>query len=118
MTVDTQDRGARGCLAGAISMAVGSSDRTLPENAMFTPNLGLFTQTNDRWGQPQYTGYGIESIQDFGLNLGFLMSGGKISDLSGKYPSGEDGLEVTKIAEAVHQSIERGGELIKILQEK
>jgi hypothetical protein len=46
------------------------------------------------------------------------MSGGKISDLSGKYPSGEDGLEVTKIAEAVHQSIERGGELIKILQEK
>ena len=118
MTVDTQDRGARGCLAGAISMAVGSSDRTLPENAMFTPNLGLFTQTNDRWGQPQYTGYGIESIQDFGLNLGFVMSGGKISDLSGKYPSGEDGLEVTKIAEAVHQSIERGGELIKILQEK
>ena len=59
-----------------------------------------------------------KSIQDFGLNLGFLMSGGKISDLSGKYPSGEDGLEVTKIAEAVHQSIERGGELIKILQEK
>lgn len=117
MTVDTQDRGARGCLKGAIATAVGTSDRVLPENAMFTPNLGLFIQNADRWGQPQFSGYGIESIQDFGLNVGYLMSGGAMSDLSGSYPSGYDGLEITKIVEAVHESMANGGALVAITRE-
>jgi hypothetical protein len=117
MTVDTQDRGARGCLKGAIATAVGTSDRVLPENAMFTPNLGLFIQNADRWGQPQFSGYGIESIQDFGLNVGYLMSGGAMSDLSGSYPSGYDGLEITKIVEAVHESMANGGALVAISRE-
>lgn len=117
LTVDSQDRGARGCLRGSVGSAVGKSDRVLPENAMFTPNLGLFIQSTDRWGKPEFAGYGIESIQDFALNLGYVLNGGDIAELAGKYPSGVDGLEVTKIAEAVQTSMGRGGELVAIARE-
>ena len=84
---------------------------------MFTPNLGLFIQSTDRWGKPEFAGYGIESIQDFALNLSYVLNGGDIAELAGKYPSGVDGLEVTKIAEAVQTSMGRGGELVAIARE-
>ncbi len=36
-----------------------------------------------------------------------LLDGGKIADL-GDFPGGEDGIEATKIAAGVHESIEKG----------
>jgi hypothetical protein len=37
-----------------------------------------------------------------------------LADLDGTYPSGVDGLEVTKIAVAVHESVARGGEIVHL----
>ncbi len=112
MVVDSQDRGARGCLSGPVGAAVGT-DRETAGASMFTPNLGLFLQRQDRWGRPVYAGYGIESIQDFAHNVAFLAQGGSLADLDG-YPSGRDGLETTKITVAVHHSIDQGGALIPL----
>lgn len=112
MVVDSQDRGARGCLTGPVGAAVGSEARGTGAS-MFTPNLGLFLQRTDLWNHPVYAGYGIESIQDFAFNVAFLGGGGSISEL-GNYPSGRDGLEATKITTAVHESIALGGALVQL----
>ena len=53
-------------------------------------------------------GYVIESIENFAHNVAFLQSGSTLDQLAGRYPSGEDGREATRIAEAVHRSIETG----------
>lgn len=112
MVVDSQDRGARGCLTGPVGAAVGTETRQ--EGAsMFTPNLGLFLQRSDLWNNPVYAGYGIESIQDFAFNVAFLGSGGSLDQLDG-YPSGRDGLEATKITTAIHDSIDAGGALVRL----
>lgn len=112
MIVDSQDRGARGCLNGPVGTAVGASTQA-PSASMFTPNLGLFLQRTDLWNQPVYAGYGIESIQSFGFNVAYLLGGGSLAELTG-YPSGIDGLETTKITVAVHDSIDQGGALISV----
>ncbi|MFN3257953.1 MAG: Gfo/Idh/MocA family protein [Ilumatobacter sp.] len=112
MIVDSQDRGARGCLSGPVGAAVGTESRS-DGASMFTPNLGLFLQRTDLWNNPVYAGYGIESIQDFAFNVSFLTNGGAIDEL-GSYPSGRDGLEATKITTAVHDSIEQGGALVHL----
>ena len=65
-------------------------------------------EEEDKNGNIVYRGYGYESILDFVDNLEFLQEGGTIEQLEGRYPSGEDALEVTRIAEAVHQSIDSG----------
>jgi len=49
----------------------------------------------------------MTSIADFAYNVEVLLAGGSIADL-GDYPSGYDGLEATKIAAAVHHSLETG----------
>ena len=54
LEVDTQDRGARGCLKGA---------------GMQTLNLGFFKEQKDATGRSHYSGYGIESIQAFADNI-------------------------------------------------
>lgn len=112
MIVDSQDRGARGCLSGPVGAAVGG-DKDTSGASMFTPNLGLFLQRQDRWGNPVYAGYGIDSIQDFAFNVSFLKQGGTLADLDG-YPSGRDGLETTKVTVAVHESIDRNGALVQL----
>ena len=93
MEVDSQNRGAESCFAGG---------------GMATHNLGFFKETRDKDGRTVYSGYGIESIQDWALNVNFLLNGGKLADMKGKYADGNDGLEVTKIAVAVHRSLETG----------
>jgi predicted dehydrogenase len=106
MEVDTQDRGARCC----------ARDLTRPQRgksaSMQTLNLGFFTESRDKHVRPLYGGYGIASIQDFAENVTHLLNGGTLVDLEGTYPSGRDGLEVTKIATAVHRSVETGGAVI------
>ena len=92
--VDSQYRGMRGCFK---------------REGMKTFNLGFFENTEDKWGNEEYRGYGFESIMDFIYNLQFLQQGGKIEELRGKVAMGEDGVVATSIAAAVMESVEKGG---------
>jgi predicted dehydrogenase len=93
MEVDSQDRGARSCFSS---------------EGMMTHNLGFMRQTTDRSGRTIFLGYGIESITDFASNVAFVLGGGTPGALSGRYASGRDGLEVTRIACAVDESLRTG----------
>ncbi len=77
---------------------------------MATYNPVFISEAYDnRTGQTRYSGYGIESIADFVYNLEFLSKGGRPEQLKGGITGlGEDGLEATKIAVAVHRSLESG----------
>ena len=92
---DSQDRGARVCSS---------------EKGMETYNIGFMLETTDREGNTVYSGYGIESISDFVYNLEYLAKGGRVENLRKHAISGfgEDGLEATKIAVAIHKSLESG----------
>ncbi|MBM4084982.1 MAG: Gfo/Idh/MocA family oxidoreductase [Planctomycetes bacterium] len=101
MEVDSQNRGAESCFSGK-------------NGGMATYNLGFFKEGKDKSGRTYFRGYGIESIQDFALNVNHLLEGGKLADLKDQYADGVDGLEVTKIAVAVHKSADAGGKVIKL----
>jgi len=91
---DTQDRGTRVCFDDA---------------GVQTYNLGFMSEQRDKAGRIHYAGYGIESIADFVYNLEHLRNGGSIESLKGSVSGfGEDGLEATKIAVAVHKSLASG----------
>lgn len=115
LTVDSQYRGARGCLTGQLGAAVGA-DRSGDQGAvMFTPNLGLFAANADVRGEVQFSGYAIDSIMEFADHVAYVASGaGTIADLAGRYPSGEDGLAVTRAITGVHRSLEQGGALVDL----
>jgi len=91
--IDSQNRGAEVC-------TVRSGHETW--------NLGFRYDSTDKWGHPRHQGYGYESIADLIENIEFLRTGGTLDGLKGKYPDGEDGLEVTRILTAVHKSIGSG----------
>jgi len=91
--VDSQDRGARSCSA---------------DEGMRTWNNNFMREENDKLGRTVYRGYGVDSIADFAYNVQFLKGGGALADLAGKYPSGEDGREVTRICAAMHRSLDTG----------
>lgn len=91
--VDTQDRGSRSCMVGC---------------GMRTWNNSFLRELRDKRGRPVFRGYGAESIEDFVHNVNFLLEGGSRDALGSQSPQGEDGLEVTKIAVAAHQSMETG----------
>jgi len=93
MEIDSQNRGTTGCFAGQTQQ---------------TFNLGFKMFSTDKWGRPRYSGYGFESIIDVVENIAFLQSGGTLEQLAGTYPDGEDGLEVTRILCAVHESAATG----------
>jgi predicted dehydrogenase len=104
LTVDSQDRGTRGCVRPTRDAPAG----------MVTPNLGFFKEGTEG-GAPRYWGYGIDSIETFVSNVQGLTSGSTTLDaLAGTYPSGVDGLEVTKIAVAVHESVARSGAIVEL----
>lgn len=92
---DTQDRGTRACSN---------------EKGMETYNVGFIFESADVCGNTVYKGYGIESINDFVYNVLHLKKGGDFETLKKNSIAafGEDGLEVTKIAAAIHKSIETG----------
>ncbi len=91
--IDSQYRGSRSCVN---------------DEGMRTWNNNFMRETRDKQGRVIYKGYGIESIEDFAYNVQAIKQGATIESLAGKYPSGEDGLEVTKIAAAVHESVTTG----------
>ena len=104
MTVDSQDRGTRGLV---------SSTPGAPAS-MLTPNLGLFKESTEA-GVSRYSGYAIDSIESFVTNVAMIERGvADLESLKGAYPSGKDGLEVTKIAVAAHRSVEEGGDLVDL----
>jgi predicted dehydrogenase len=94
MEVDTQDRGARSCLEG---------------EGMRTHNLGFFQEVPAPGGGTTYRGYGLDSIAHFVDNIAYLLDGGALAALAGSYPDGTDGLAATRIAAAVHESLDHGG---------
>lgn len=96
--VDSQSRGSQSCLEGA---------------GMQTWNSNANREYEDMAGRDRLGGYVIESIENFARNVAFLKAGGALADLAGRYPDGRDGLEATRIAEAVHQSIE-SGEVVRL----
>ncbi len=87
---DSQYRGGRGCLKG---------------EKMRTWNLGIKYRERDKRNQLRWRGYFHSSIADFAENLLFLKNGGDLTELEGLYPSGREGLTVTRIACAVQESI-------------
>jgi len=91
---DTQDRGTKVCFE---------------EDGVKTYNLGFMSEGKDKFGRIHYSGYGIESIADFIYNLEYLEKGGSVESLENTVSGfGRDGLEATKIAVAVHKSLETG----------
>jgi predicted dehydrogenase len=91
--VDSQARGSQSCL---------------PDAGMQTWNSNANREYEDETGRLRIGGYVIESIENFGRNVAFLKGGGTPEQIAGSYPTGEDGLEATRIAEAVHKSIATG----------
>ncbi len=88
---DSQDRGTRVCY---------ESTGVMTYNPVFINQV-------EKFGERFYSGYGIESIEDFVYNIIYLKEGYKIDDLKNWISAfGEDGLESTKIAVAIHKSIE------------
>lgn len=96
--VDSQDRGARSCAEN---------------EGMRTWNNNFMREEKDKQGRTIYRGYGVDSIADFAYNVQFLQEGGTIEQLAGKYPSGEDGREVTRICAAITESL-KTGEVVKL----
>jgi predicted dehydrogenase len=87
---DSQYRGGRGCLKG---------------EKMRTWNLGIKYRERDKHNKLRWRGYFHSAIADFAENLLFLKNGGTLGELEGLYPSGKDGLAITRIACAVHESL-------------
>lgn len=100
---DTQDRGTQSCFTS--------------EPVMKTHNSGFIYTSSKPDGTNYFTGYGIESIQHFAKNVQFLKNGGELEYIKGRYPSGEEAHEVTKIIEAIHESIVTG-DIINIESKK
>ncbi len=91
--VDAQDRGLRYCF---------SSEGNL------TPNFGAIFTVDTVFGVKAVSGYFVDPIKDFLINVRFLKEGGTLDEIAGRYPSGRDGLRVTQVAEAVQESITEG----------
>lgn len=91
--IDSQYRGSRSCVV---------------DEGMRTHNNNFLREAVDKQGRKIFRGYGVESIEDFAYNVQALKDGATIASLKGTYPDGEDGLEVTKIAAAVHESARTG----------
>lgn len=91
--VDTQNRGAQSCI---------------DPQGMRTWNNSFLRERKDQSGRTHFRGYGADSIEDFARNVNFLLGGGSLDQLQGQHATGEDGLEVTKIAVAAHKSLTTG----------
>jgi predicted dehydrogenase len=88
--IDGQDRGLRYCTN---------------DGGMTTPNLGALNVQDSLLGYKMVSGYYVDPIKDFLHNIYFLKNGGGFEQLDGRFPSGEDGLRATRVAEAVQKSI-------------
>jgi predicted dehydrogenase len=106
--VDTQDRGARTC-AGALGGGTAAG-----KASMQTLNLGFFLEEKDSRGLSRFGGYGITSIQDFAENVNHILEGASPADLKGVHANGRDGLEISRVAAAIHESLQAGGGIVNL----
>ena len=90
--IDGQNRGVEKCTEEKVGVQ--------------TPNYYMKLEEKDLYGHAVYTGFIIDSIKSFVKNVHLIKNGGRLQDLKGKYASGEDGREATRIASAIHESIE------------
>ncbi len=93
LELDTQDRGFKGSLSG---------------ERFQTFNLNAHHAVEIRRGGVRHSGYFVEPVKDFLGMVGELINGASIEDVARDYPSGEDGLEATRVSEAVHESLASG----------
>ena len=91
---DSQDRGTWTCCETDTPM-------------MQSHNKSFLRMKIDRQGREVWEGYGIESIADFAYNVNAILDGAKVGEMA-RTCTGEDGLEATKIACAVHESAASG----------
>ncbi len=91
LELDTQDRGFKGSLKG---------------ERFQTFNVNSAHAVETRSGSVHHSGYFIDPVKDFLGMVGRLLNGASFEEVVKDYPSGEDGLEATRVALAVHQSIE------------
>lgn len=91
LELDTQDRGFKGSLKG---------------ERFQTFNLSALHAVETRRGSLLHSGYFIDPIKDFLAMVGEIINGAPLEEVAKDYPSGEDGLEATRVALAVHRSIE------------
>lgn len=91
---DTQNRGVEVCLS---------------DQGLITPNNVFYSEGLDQLGNSIYSGYSVDGLRYFVEAVRHLKRGGLISDFQiWRYPSAEDGLQATKVALAVHESINSG----------
>ncbi|MFA4016597.1 MAG: hypothetical protein RUDDFDWM_001707 [Candidatus Fervidibacterota bacterium] len=97
---DAQDRGTRTCC-----------ETDSPKQQSHNP--AYLRLRYDAFGREWWEGYGIASIADFAQIVSMMLDGAKISEIKGVFATGEDGLEATRIAQAIHESAE-SGTIVKI----
>lgn len=91
---DTQNRGVEICLSG---------------EGLIIPNNVFYSEGINQLGNMVYGGYAVDGLRFFIEAVRHIKNGGLISDFQNwRYPSAQDGLQATKIALAVHKSIESG----------
>ncbi|MGB2867703.1 MAG: Gfo/Idh/MocA family oxidoreductase [Bacteroidota bacterium] len=92
--IDSENRGAFSCVASKASVT--------------THNAGFLYPVRKPDRSIGFEGYGIKSIQHFAENVLYLKNGGSLKGIENTYPSGRDAHEVTKVIEAIHNSIQSG----------
>jgi len=95
--IDSENRGAFSCVASKPSIR--------------THNAGFLYSVVKPGDRDAYEGYGIKSIQHFAENLLYVKNGGCLKNIENTYPSGKDGHEVTKVIEAIHNSLRSGNKV-------
>ncbi|MBA7559491.1 Gfo/Idh/MocA family oxidoreductase [Candidatus Atribacteria bacterium 1244-E10-H5-B2] len=91
---DTQNRGVEVCLS---------------DQGLIIPNNVFYSEGLDQLGNTIHGGYSVDGLRHFIEAVRHLKKGGLISDFQiWRYPSAKDGLQSTKIALAVHESIKSG----------
>ncbi len=93
LELDTQDRGFAGSWGAA---------------PWQTLNINSAHVYEDCLGRKTHEGYFINPTKEWLRLVEHLMAGGELKALAGKYPDGRDGREATRVALAVHQSLEQG----------
>ena len=82
--------------------------KSLPEVAGL-PGINHTLKLASNVEPSNYRGYGVESIANFAENVETLLGDGSIEQLQGHCADAREGLEVTRIAEGIHRSLEAGG---------
>lgn len=96
--VDTQDRGLKLC--------------TVDDGLQSINKFAYHSQATPQ-GYQAVSGYYVDPIKDFIRKTHYVVNGGDEKQVIGSFPSGSDGMIVTRVAEAVDESLSTG-KIIKL----